>query len=168
MTDGKWTCSTNDERWDCGEEFDTREDALAFAISELAPDYGIEDGGSVFVGQINKVTIDNIAAGIFDADSVIDQMACWLYDNVGEDFVDDIKVSKEQSEDLEERLAATVREWATANGIEPTCFTLENVERHTWEQCDETREVDTDPSSEPPHTERCLRHSEHEGAHEWP
>lgn len=168
MTDGKWTCSTNEERWNCGEEFDTRDEAFAYAESAHAPEYGVDDGGSFWVGQIKAVTIDEIAAGILDSDSILDQMACWLHDNVGEDFVDDLVVTKPQGDDLETRLAAAVSEWAKAHGIAPTCFTLEHIERHTWERCNEGRTV---PHAAHPDmdavVERCVLPIEHEGACEW-
>jgi len=169
MTDGKWTCSTNEEHWNCSEEFDTRDEALAYAISEFAPDYGLDDGDSFWIGQIAAVTIGEIAESILDSDGVLDQMACWLHDNVGPDFVDDIDVTNEQADDLEKRLHATVREWAAGHGIKPRCFTLNHIERHTWEQCKETRAVTPDASAEEsPHIERCLRQIEHEGSCDWP
>lgn len=160
MTDGKWTCSSHEENWNGDDEFDTKEDALAYAISEFAPNYGLDDGDSFWIGQISKVTIDGLADTVFDSDDILDRMACWIHDNVGPDFVDDIDWTKEQGEDLERRLAATVREWATANDVEPRCYTLENIERHAWEQCKESK---TSTENEKPIEKRCARHIEHDG-----
>lgn len=165
MTDGKWTLSTDEERWSIGEEFDTRDEALKYAETVLAPEYGLDDGDSFWVGQIKAVTMNDIADALFDGDRVLDDVGEWLYENVGEDFTDEIVASRAQLDDLEQRLAATVREWAAVHGIQPTCFQLEHVERHTWEQCKETR-----PEPEPyvGHIERCVLPIEHEGDCEWP
>ena len=46
-TDGKWLASTNEEEWNDGNEHATREEALEYALSELAPDSGLEDGDCV-------------------------------------------------------------------------------------------------------------------------
>src|SRR4051812_4462488 len=106
MTDGKWTCSTHEENWDCSEEFNTKEEALAYALSEHAPQQGIDDGASIWVGRISATTMEEVAEGTISGDDILDRMACWLYDNVGEDFTDSLDATKEQQDDLERRLVA--------------------------------------------------------------
>lgn len=162
MTPGKWTCSTNEEEWNCTEEFDTREDALAYAVSEFCPDHGVEDGGSFWVGQIGEVDIESMSEAACDAWSAIDQMSQWLHDNVGDFAQDELDVSKEAEQDLDERLAKTVREWMDAHSIKPSCFTIDRMERHTWEQCEAKHDEHDNPRG------RCVHHIEHQGEHEWP
>ncbi|HEY6037094.1 MAG TPA: hypothetical protein VIV58_22600 [Kofleriaceae bacterium] len=165
-TDGKWTCSTQEEHWDCTEEFNTRDEALAYAVSEHVPEMGLDHGDNLWVGQIQAVTLEPIVESLFDAESIEDRIACWLYDNVGEDFADDIAITKAQGEDLERRLAETFRAWATEHKVAPTCFTLARVEHHRWQQCDKARPVSDDDVGIT--SERCLLHAEHDGAHQWP
>lgn len=163
MTEGKWTCSTDEEHWDCSEEFETRDEALAYVMNTHAPDYNVEDGCSVYIGQIKMPKVEDMASGSARADMVIDSMMEWLYENVGEFAQDSIEYSKVQETDLQARLDATVVDWLRANAIKLDCYLVDPVERHTWRQCEEKR---TEPLDEPPG--RCVLHVEHEGEHEWP
>lgn len=166
---GKWTCSTSEEHWDHSEDFDTREEAVAYAMTEFAADYGVEDGGLIWVGQIKEIAADDLARHGADAWKVIDNLSERLYELVGDACDYELEVSKDQEADLDERLESAIRGWLNAHGIKPNCFTIEHVEHHVWKQCKETRRVDTYPSAEEtPHVERCVLQIEHDGDCEWP
>jgi hypothetical protein len=161
-TTGKWMCSTDEERWSDTSEFDTREEALAYALGELAPYQGLDDGDSVWIGQVREPSLDSLADAGVDAWSVIDSMTCWLYDNVGEFAQDSLDVSKEAEDDLDNRLTATIREWMTVHGIKPTCFLIDAIERHVFKQCEERN-----PTVSEETLSRCVHGVGHEGQHEF-
>jgi hypothetical protein len=166
MTEGKWTCSTDEEHWNCDQEFDTKEEALAYAMSEHAPDMGVEDGQRIYVGQVETIKLDALADSACDADRAIDNMQEWLYENAGEGAEDSLKIiTKDAEADLDVRLTNTVLEWMKAYGIKPNYFLIGYVESHVWEQCKET---DPTQSVEELRKQRCVLPIEHDGDCEWP
>lgn len=165
MTDGKWTCSTDEEHWNCDEEFDTEEEALSYLMSEHAPSYGVDDGHFVYVGQIKAIRNEDLAEyATPDTDRILDDMSEYLFENVGPDFAENIEASKEQLADLETRLKDTILKWMEDHSIKPTCYTLDHVKSHAWAQCKAQRSEDPETNT----AERCVREIEHEGACEFP
>lgn len=163
-TDGKYACSTHEERWNCHEMFDTREAALAYAISEHAIDCGIEDGALVFTGQVKDLTAHRIACAVTDPDRVLDDMDEALYDLFGD--MDDetrIEATADQRADLAALLQVTLTQWLTKHDLVPDRCTLEYVQSEVWHQCDHVNERNGGPSS----TDRCVRHAGHDGDHEF-
>lgn len=163
-TDGKWTASTREERWDSSEEFDTREEALEYAKHYLANEMDLEDGASFFTGQVHAITPDELAAHGADAWRVVENLSERLYELLGDELCDQIKftVTPEQETDLDARLAVTIRDWMIAHGLAPKAFTIEHVETHSFEQCEGFQKDETDPA------DRCVLHTGHDGDHEYP
>ena len=126
IADGKWTCSTNDEHWTTSEEFDTREQALTYA-QQFAVDNDVEPGAWIYVGQIVKITQDDLAKESVDAWRVIDEIEQWLYDNVGSETAIDLHVQKAAEQDLDARLRACVKQWLVDHKIEALCWRIEHV-----------------------------------------
>lgn len=158
MTDGKWTCSTDEDVWNCGEEFDTPEEALEYAQHVLGPDCNLEDGAHVYVGVQRQVELDELARRATDASTAIESMALWLCDNFGDEVSENaLDVSKEAETDLDLRLEMTVRQWMSDHGIKPSVCHIDRVQSHVWRQCPQA-----DPDGQ------CVLHADHEGEHEWP
>jgi len=138
-TPGKWMASTSEETWSDCQEFDTRAEALAYAVSELAVNDDLEDGQRVYTGVVRAIDLDELAASGIDSWSVLDQMSCWLHDNVGDELDYEISASKEAEDDLQERLTATVRAWMAAHNVKPNCFHLDCVESVVWKREGESK-----------------------------
>ena len=160
--DGKWMASTREEHWDSSEEFDTREEAIEYAKHVLAIEHNLEDGATLYTGQVSKITSDKLAAHGADASCVIDNLGERLYELLGDEVDHDFPVTTEQEADLDARLTATIRDWMIAHGLEPTLFEIEHVETHSFEQCEGFQKDETDPA------DRCVLHVGHEGDHEFP
>lgn len=169
-TEGKWTCSTHEEQWDCTEEFDTKEDAIAYAISEHAPSYGIEDGCSIFIGRIHKIEVSELARQAISGARIVEDLEEALWEHCGEAADDGLDVPNGASDDLEKRVIAAIETWAAEHSIAPTCYTLEQIERHTWRQCDLLRAVPNAACGSccDDVSVRCLLHEGHEGEHNFP
>lgn len=130
MTDehGKWMVSAHEERWDNSERFDTKEDALAYATGDFASEYGIEPGRRVYVGQIERVDLKDLADAAIDFDSMWDQMSCWICDNVGPDFADDNpEVPKGAGDVIEQRVRDALLAAMRETGVLVGCFRIEPV-----------------------------------------
>jgi hypothetical protein len=160
--DGKWTCSSNEEHWDCYEDFDTREEAEVYALGEFGSGYGLEDGATVWVGQIKAITPADLASHGADAESVIESLDERLYELVGDAGDFQLDAPSAAKDDLDARLEATIRDWMNAHGIEPGCWTIEHAKSHTWHQCEAKHDEHDNPRG------RCVRHLDHQGEHEWP
>lgn len=160
-TDGKWTASTREERWDSSEEFDTRDEALEYAKHWLAHEHDLQDGAHFFTGQIHAIASMDLAEYGADAEKVIDGIADRLYELLGDEVDHEFPVTPEQSADLDARLTAAIRDWIIAHKLEPKMFTLEHVTMHTFEQCEELQHDEANP-------DRCVLHVGHDGDHEWP
>lgn len=122
-THGKWTASTSEEAWDGLHEFDTRDEAIAFAISELG-------GTRVYVGQVHEITAEQMANAAVDAETVLERVDEWLYEQVGDECNNTLTHTKEQRDDLDRRLKAEVRIWMKANMIAAPCWRIDHVTSH--------------------------------------
>lgn len=82
---GLWTASYSDERWGTGNHFDTREEAIAYAIGE----------GWSWTGQVHELGDDEVAASIVrtcgeaDEHLAIQDEWCWLDDRLIADASDE-------------------------------------------------------------------------------
>jgi hypothetical protein len=161
--DGKWMASTDEESWSDSERFETREDALQHAITQLAPDNGLEDGAHVHTGQVRAVDPDDLATAGADASSVIDGMTSWLHDNVGE-F--EVECAPGDEDDLQARLNAAIRGWIVDRKIQLP-YHIDAAKSEVWRQCT-ARAVGGDLDGQ-----RCCLHNGHglldgtAGDHEW-
>ncbi len=126
-THGKWIASHSEECWTDSNEFDTREQAIAYAVSELAPGHEVK---RVYTGQIEEVSMRDLADAGVSAWSVIDSLSCWLHDNVGDEVDYELDVPDEAEADLDKRLTETIHAWMLAHGIKPNCFRIEAVKSH--------------------------------------
>lgn len=120
----KWSWSTNEETWTQGADYDSREEAIAEANQQLDP------GDTFWTGRADYVTPEQIADVIADVD-VEDVVGTWLYDNVGEFASDDFNASKEQIDELQKGMREVALAWLTKHEMAPTCFLIEETERHT-------------------------------------
>lgn len=130
---GKWMCITDEEHWSSNEEFDSREEALAYATTELVLEDGLEVGDHVYTGQVREITAEEIAVAGERAWNVVENLQQWLYDNVGEDYEDALDVSKADEDELQVRLNATILGWLKDRDIKPSCYRIEHVESHMIE-----------------------------------
>lgn len=100
-----------------GGAYETREEALAIAKQD----------GQPFIAENEP---SPRASRFFpDAQSVIENMQESTYDDYGEsadDWLSD--VTRDQRAELHEALAKAVDEWADKHGLQPTFFTVKNVE----------------------------------------
>ncbi len=130
MTDGKWTCSPHEERWDNGEEFDTREEAFAYARGDFAEEHDIGPGGRVYVGRIAAISRERMADYAIDAERIIEDIDELLYESVGDEVTNELTVTVAQREDLDRRLVATIVQWMIEHDIKAPCWTIENATSH--------------------------------------
>lgn len=131
-THGKWTASTAEEAWNGSEEFDTREEAIAYAVSELG-----QPGQRVYVGQIHEITNAELAESVFDGDRILEDIDQYLYDQVGDEVTNEMPpTTREQLADLEARLAATLAKWLDDNGMKAPCWRIDHVTRHDVPEAD--------------------------------
>lgn len=137
--EGAWIVSDNEEVWTCGEEFDTEEAAVAYAIAEYAEDYGVDPGRCVFVGQVSteETNAAAIAEYAVDADGVVEACEERFYDLLGDAIEVTIQTTEEQRADLNKRLAAVVAAWLTEHSLVPQCFTMQKVTSHVVPKPDE-------------------------------
>lgn len=127
-THGKWIASHHEERWTDREEFDTRDEAIAYALSELAPGYDVD---RVYTGQIDQITPDEIArAGLGNVETIIENVDEWLYETIGDEVEYNLPSTRTQDDDLMERLRAAFVEWMRVYSIAPCCYRIEHVKSH--------------------------------------
>lgn len=124
--EGKWMYNLyGNEIW-TGEEFDTKEDAIEAAKEELgSPDMG-QFVGSFQVGQVADVSVSGV-----DADYILENVAENTVQGMesGEDYLCD--VTKEDRDELEEKLNDVLFTWIKEHGYEPNFFQIENEETIT-------------------------------------
>jgi hypothetical protein len=112
-----------DEIWD-GEEFDSKEEAIKAAKKFIAEDKRPEFFSDFEVGQIAEV----IPCGV-DVDSIIENVAentTCEYGEVGDDYL--CNVTKEDRDELEEKLNDVLFAWMKEHNYEPDFFMIENEE----------------------------------------
>jgi len=132
MTDRKWICSTRVDGWNGAKEFDTRENAIDYAVHDLAVEQGLEQGRRVYTGQLRDLDAGQIAERAFDEQSLLGTIERWLRDSFGPDFDWGLASTTEQEADLRKRLVKTIKSWFRDHGIEPGALTVEHVRSHIW------------------------------------
>jgi hypothetical protein len=130
-TNGKWVASSCEDVWDDVNEFDTPEDATAYALDSLAEEHGKQPGDHVYIGQADEITKQEMGDAVADAYAIIDAIDSWIYDEVGYLVDYELKVTPEQTADLQGRLDATVVAWLTDHGLGATVYRIENVKSIT-------------------------------------
>lgn len=115
VTDCKWHIATDEGNY--YGEFDSKEDAIKGGKAE---------GYDIFyVGK--ERAPDPLSSGVF-ADWLSEQTLENLEEDWGLDFVH-FGPTKEQVEDLQQRLRTVVDQWITEQKLEPTWFLIDDVER---------------------------------------
>jgi hypothetical protein len=160
-SDGKWTCSTSEEHFDCSEVFDTEAEAIEYGAG-FASEMGIEDGMLYWTGQISIMRSSELAR-VFDATRTVETMEEYIYDNCGDEVSYEIRPSTEQDTDLEARVRPVIARWLDDHGLTPSCAHINKVRSHVFHLCPEVDSTRFDPANHP----RCTRETGHDGDHEW-
>lgn len=108
--------STNNE--------DFSHDCIEEAINDRLSDEFLASGTVITIYEGDAV---KQKAGNFAKWDVIDELSCSAGDECGEYADDWPNCTKEQSDDLDERIAAVVNQWADDHGLQPNFYTVENV-----------------------------------------
>lgn len=119
-----WLASTDEERWSCGEEYPTREAAIAGAPAEFDLDPCVR----FFVGKKAEIDVRQLAEGL--ADTVIDQIGEWVYEEAGDAADGWPCSSKEDDADLGRALAEAVSAWVDRRGLTPNFFVVREITQH--------------------------------------
>lgn len=109
------------DTWWSDIDCDSREEAIRLG-TEQAKEDGLK---SFYIGSQVMCSLSTIYA-----DSIIEDAKEQLYDNVGEvaeTYLED--VTKEQQEELEEKLNEVFYEWHKKYNLFPTCYMVENSEK---------------------------------------
>jgi len=117
---GQWCWSSCGERYNG--PFDTREQAIDDAYSELDPD-GYP--WSIYVAQVEEVVsvVDAVVAGaMFDSGRLSEDAECWIGDNYATE--NDVIRAKDPEawKKLEDTLRAAVEMWAQDCGVQAHWF----------------------------------------------
>lgn len=161
---GKWTCSTDEENFNCSEHFDTEAEAIEYG-KVLSEENGLEDGELYWTGRIAAVTADEMAEGATDGGSIVEHIESYLYDNLGGDITEDgIGATDAQLEDLTKRIQGVTRQWIVDHDLVPNWCRIEKSRSHLFAQCDEVDSTRFDPANHP----RCIRYDGHDGEHDFP
>lgn len=117
---GKWTFSTNDEFFNYGEYFESKEDAI-----NGGKDY-FSDELLFYVGQAEEVG----HGVIVDVDSILEHININMCDEVGE-VADDylMNIDREHAAELENELSNVIINWIERHGYSPTFFKVVNIEQ---------------------------------------
>lgn len=134
MTEGKWVVSEQADLWDPLEEFDSKETATTYAMNDFADHHRLEPGNSVYIGQVSKVTIKELAESSINAEIILDTIEDYILDRTDycEDY-DEIDtgvlpdVTQQETEDLNERLVREVVNWFVKNKINPKAYRITNI-----------------------------------------
>ncbi len=134
--EGKWVIDVkSDGIWNCEEEFNTREEAIAYGKEhfeviyeeEFGETFNSENSKKVFyVGQVERF-IPSVSA-----DSVLEQIAENAYDEVGElaeDYLSHVNIKDLGL--LEERFNKVLMEWMVETKNNPTFWKITNTEEVT-------------------------------------
>lgn len=120
---GKWMYNlSGNEIWN-GEEFDTKEEAVKEAKKEIEEE-GL-DNISFEIGQIAQAFVSGV-----DVDYILENVAENTTNEVGEvgeDYLED--VTKEDRDELEEKLNEVLFKWIKEHNYEPSFFKIENIEK---------------------------------------
>jgi len=119
MIEGKFVWPENEEIFNNNAEYDTIEDALKDASSDL------EKGETIYIGKIKKIDLS------VDANKVIEDLQEIVYDQAGDaasDFLND--VTKDQEDVLQKMINETLIEWLEENNLIPSFFSVEEVKEY--------------------------------------
>ena len=116
----KWMYSFNEEGVWYGEEFDTKEEVIAEGRKEAL----LEKHSEFLVGQIEKVFPSGVDVD-FIIENVAENTTNDIYE-VGDEYLCD--VTKEHSDELEEKLNEVLFDWMKKHSYEPSFFSIKNVE----------------------------------------
>ena len=78
---------------------------------------------TIYQGEVNPKK----ASAYFSIDGLFDHMACWANDDMGEDGDQWPDCTKEQEEELENKIKICIDKWADIHGGQPTFGIIENV-----------------------------------------
>jgi len=131
MNDRKWICSTQAEFWNCPQEFSTRDEAIAYAITELARAHGLEEGRLVYTGEIRFLTADRLLEKL-DTKRVLVAIDDLLRGCLGLDFDYEMSANERQQRDLVERLTTTTRKWFVDHKLPSKAWVIQHVRSHIW------------------------------------
>ena len=142
----KWMCNGNidSEAWEASEYFDTKEEAIsagAKALREYLANPAIDYDQYDVLGCEYDIEVDGTpssfaVAQIFspsfgiDAGSVLESIQENAYSEGGEfsdGYLDD--VTKEQEEELEQKLNEVFAEWLTKYNHQPAFYYIDNIEK---------------------------------------
>lgn len=131
---GKWIINlVEDGNWNSMEEFDSKEEAIAYGKENFEEIYEEENGEKFNSETYNKVfyvgKIDRYVPSV-DVDRVIENITENAYDEVGEfaeDYLDN--VSKEEYGFLEEKMNEVLHKWLDETKNHPTFWKIVGVEK---------------------------------------
>lgn len=121
--DGRWVYSLNEEIFNTGEYFNTKEEAVESGKEDLTWEGKYP---TFYVGQVKSV---DFALGV-DTDGILEHIAQNVYDEVGEVSETYLyNVDKEHHNILEENLNNVVRQWMDQYGYNPEFYQVINIEK---------------------------------------
>ncbi|RXZ78028.1 hypothetical protein EBB07_28640 [Paenibacillaceae bacterium] len=119
---GKWTFSGNEEFFNEGKYFDTKEQAIEEGKQYFEKDYY----NSFYVAQVEEVG----NGATVDVDSILEHITDSMFDELGEvaeDYLSHVKT--EHYEELELQLVEVIDAWINKYNYNPTFFIVANTER---------------------------------------
>lgn len=120
VSEGKFVWSENEEEFNNENEFDTIEDALENAASE------VEKGETVYVGKIKKVDL------YIDVTKALENLQEIVYNQVGDvssDYLNNVK--SEQEIELQEALNEVLIKFLEKNNLMPDFYSIVDVKEYT-------------------------------------
>jgi hypothetical protein len=108
-----WHYSSNEE-WFQSDPCDSREEAIAEAMHELS----LEPGDRFWIGRAVPITPEDVAEHITDADTIVEQIGSYFYDNLGDQSPEcEFTAKPEDAKELEHGIAAVIAAWLTKHDI---------------------------------------------------
>jgi hypothetical protein len=131
VNDRKWICSVDAEYWSCPKQFDTRDAAIAYAITELANQRGLEEGRCVYTGEVRHLSADQLIDRL-DVRRVVFAIESLLRDTLGSDFDYSSSATDDQRQDLVKHLASAARKWFASQKVTGKAWIVQHVRSHVW------------------------------------
>lgn len=119
----KWMYQFGESEIWRGEDFDSKEEAIKAALEEIKEDETLKYS-NLYVGQKESVSVAGIDIDLL-LENVAENTTCEVGE-VGEDFL--MYVSKEEQEELEEKLNKVFLEWVEKYKYNPDFFKIVNIE----------------------------------------
>jgi hypothetical protein len=139
-TEERWYYSP-DEEWFSSYPCDSREDALAEALQELSFDLGdtraprSKSRVRFWTGRAVPITPQEIAEHITDADSIVERIGEYFYENVGDQAPEcEFTAKPEDAKELETAVAAAIAAWLTKHDIIKS-HRMDKIEDHPVTAC---------------------------------